>query len=1559
MKRFILNGFGILFLSFLVINTYAQDIKEFSQDTTVFIDQFKEFVDKNLSEQDEDSLDSFKEKWEEAYFSNEIKDRFIGVCNLMIKNKASRDPYFVKYFDLVMAFHRNKDAMKHYDNWEKGIYFIFENQKFPLRTVNEYFKNTKTLIQDSIIYSTYSTSWKVNSLDYKIIIDTTLRFRFNKTNLSCKIKKDSIDIFETSGDFLPLSNLWKGSNGFITWERADYDPDGVKALLSKYTLNLKKSGYTADSVTFINKMYFQEPILGRLSDQVVHIMSTNKAIYPEFNSYQKRFFIKNIYEDINYDGGFSMKGSNLLGSGDKDNEAYLYILRNDSTILTAMAKTFMFKNGRIISNNAQITIYMKQDSIYHPGISFDYTTYTKEVSLSSSERIVSKSPYFDSYHNITMNFDRLLWRTNDTKIYLTKRRGAAIGNGVFTSSNFYNEIAFDKVMMRDQFHPLIAIKNYANKIGSTQFYGADFARFLGYDDYQIKQMLMFLSVDGFIFYDTDEDVAIIKKKLYDFIDARFGKIDFDVINFKSVTEGQTHNGILDLKTFDLDINGVPSIFLSDSQNVAIYPKHNHIVMKKNRDFSFAGVVKAGLFTFYGDKFYFNYDTFKISLSNINSLEIKVPTTEYDMYNNPILALIQNKIEIITGDLFIDKPFNKSGRESFPEYPIFKSYDNSFVYYDDPSIYNGIYKRDSFYFELDPFVIDSLDNFSVEGLRFAGKFSSSNIFPTFEDEIYKRPDNSLGFERNTPAEGFPLYEGKGTYYNLIDLSNKGLKGSGTLEYLTSSAETDSVIFFPDSTKIHAKNFTMAQRTSGIEFPSLSSTNIDIKWYPYDDIMYADQTKSPFELFNNNTKLSGSLAIQPIGLTGNGIMNLDKAELRSNLFNISSNSFQSDSTSFSLKSIDKSDFNFITKNLQGKVDFSKQTGDFKSNDSFTIAKFPKNLYLSYLDRFNWSITKDEIAIESSPQIDTTASEDVKELAKLKDDGLPGALYMSIHRSQDSLRFASTKAIYRLKDSSINATEVEYIKVADALVFPDKNNVNIGNQAEIKTLQNAELIADAEHRYHKIYNAKINLKGRYNYLGTGDYDYIDENKDKQIIHFTEIFADTTKHTIAKGKIARTDNFTLSPVYHYQGNVQLNASRKFLTFKGGVKIAHNCPRKGTHYAVFNSEINPDSIYIPVSAETKSINGRGLFAASFITKDSSHIYSRFLDQRRDPNDVALVRATGFLYYNKNANKYVITEAAKHLDKDTIGSLVSLQSDMCLQHEEGKVNLGIDIGQIKLSPAGSVNHLLDKNEIKLELVLPIDFFFSGPALDTLAKDIQSIRGMGAMSITSEFFKKNLHELVGPKDYNEFNNQIMLYANEAKLPVSTQHTLILGKVKLKWFTETGSYLNYGQIGIATINNKPVNKYVDGYLQILKRRSGDIMKFYFKLPNNNYYYFSYTRGVMQTISNNEDYMNAIESLKKKQRKQKTPKRTTPYRYIIATNQNMTQFIRNIKLFEEEQVEKEEERKQLQFEQEKLKQEQNELQENLNDPKEKIDEKSNTENEQSTETEVINEENNKPKK
>lgn len=197
----------------------------------------------------------------------------------------------------------------------------------------------------------------------------------------------------------------------------------------------------------------------------------------------------------------------------------------------------------------------------------------------------------------------------------------------------------------------------------------------------------------------------------------------------------------------------------------------------------------------------------------------------------------------------------------------------------------------------------------------------------------------------------------------------------------------------------------------------------------------------------------------------------------------------------------------------------------------------------------------------------------------------------------------------------------------------------------------------------------------------------------------------------------------------------------------------------------------------------------------------------------------------------------------------------------------------------------------------MDFFFSGAALDTLIKDLQQ-QNLESFSITSDFFTKNMIELYGMDNTTEFKNQSQLFAAEAKLPKVCEHTLLLGGLKMKWFTEGGMYLSYGKIGITTINNKPVNKYVDGYFQLLKRRSGDLMKFYIKLPNNNYYYFTYSRGVMQTLSNNQKFVDAVQAVKNSARKQKTPRNETPYRYIIAAEQNLQQFLRDMRLFEESQ-------------------------------------------------------------
>ena len=190
---------------------------------------------------------------------------------------------------------------------------------------------------------------------------------------------------------------------------------------------------------------------------------------------------------------------------------------------------------------------------------------------------------------------------------------------------------------------------------------------------------------------------------------------------------------------------------------------------------------------------------------------------------------------------IDDPNNKSSIKDFPQYPIFNSKQTSYVYYDYPSIYNKVYDRNKFYYKVDPFSIDSVNDFSTDALFFEGELISADIFENIREKIVVRPDYSFGFVRVTGKTGYKTYKGKGTFTDTIDLSFKGLRGFGTLDYLNAKSVSNpkGFTFFPDSTNGLATNFTIKQQSAaqGTESPSVKGEDIKIHWEPYENRLMA--------------------------------------------------------------------------------------------------------------------------------------------------------------------------------------------------------------------------------------------------------------------------------------------------------------------------------------------------------------------------------------------------------------------------------------------------------------------------------------------------------------------------------------------------------------------------------------------------------------------------------------------------------------------------------------------------------------------------------------------------
>ena len=92
--------------------------------------------------------------------------------------------------------------------------------------------------------------------------------------------------------------------------------------------------------------------------------------------------------------------------------------------------------------------------------------------------------------------------------------------------------------------------------------------------------------------------------------------------------------------------------------------------------------------------------------------------------------------------------------------------------------------------------------------------------------------------------------------------------------------------------------------------------------------------------------------------------------------------------------------------------------------------------------------------------------------------GSEFISIHPDQDSLSFIAKTASYSLDDYIINARGVEYLTIADAVIYPDSGVVTVVKDAVIETLYDAKIVVDDLTEYHTFNNSTVDIKSAHMY-------------------------------------------------------------------------------------------------------------------------------------------------------------------------------------------------------------------------------------------------------------------------------------------------------------------------------------------------------------------------------------------------------------------------------------------------------------------------------------------------
>jgi hypothetical protein len=1464
----------------------AQKLTQFSTDTAKFTKDLNLYFLENSANKETagEYIRNFEKLWKENVIAGYFKETIMETSNEMLAKRMKPYPFFYGYLNTVVNAIQSKNTGETFENWQACIKKILKGKSN--RGVQDFLDMSENIFKNNTFYKTPSYSYYSVEPNFKFEYDSIPVVLFETITLvGVNPRGDSIAVEETGGVFYPTSGKFAGRGGKVSWERAGLDPE-VYATLKRFTIDCKTGNYTSDSATFTGKQFFDKPQVGKILDRI--ITENGEKTYPRFDSYGKRLLVKDIYPDVDYEGGFGMRGAKFVGSGSPSNPARIIFRNNGQKFLEVSARAFGMGKDRIVANPGIIKFFLEKDTIYHPGLSFTYQVDKRQVTILRGDDGLQKTPFLNTFHKYDMYFEQITWNIDEPILAFNFLPNNLQGEAFFESMDFYTRDKIEAIKQGENISPVTKMIDYYNANGKQMSFSVvDYAKHIKYLANDLRPIIFKMAIFGLVYFNPETDLITIRQRLFDYAENARHKHDYDIITVHSFLPGKD-NATMNLLNYDLTVAGVKSILLSDTQKVFIFPRNREVTLKKNRRIDFSGTVASGKFEFVGKDFIFDYEQFKVSMKTIDSIKIYVESTEPDVNGNYPYRKVQTLIENVNGELRIDAPKNKSGWGKAPTFPSFTSFKESYAFYDKRQTFKGVYNRDNFYFKLDPFSIDSLDDFRNEGLRFQGTFASASIFPDFKETLTLQKDYSLGFIRQTPTGGFPVYKGKANFEQEIRLSNKGLRGGGDLKFSKSLSKVPDLIFFPDSANGMASTFDV-EESDNPEFPVAHGDSVRLHFMPYEDLLQAYDQRTPFQVYKEKVSFKGRLDLTFKDLVGNGKVEFEKANLSSNKILFVKRRMFSDTANFKLKAFEEEGFTFSTVNVNAKIDFDQRIGEFVTNGEGSYVKFDKNQYIAFMDRFKWYMDAEDIELgDQNKKIELEEGDNGLDLE--------GPEFISIHPKQDSLRFFAPGATYNLRKYVIKCKNVPFINVADARMFPKDGNVTIFKNAVMDTLKESSILANTVTKYHTIRNTTTNIFGRRSYLASGEYQYLDENDKPYLIKFETIKPDTGGQTISEGEIPEKENFKFNDYFSFAGKVYLQATQQFLTFDGGTKIVHNCNKIGKSYLKFTGEINPKDIQIPIPKKAIDMRGAAVGTGLFYNPDSNAVYAAFLSLQGARSSKDLIEADGLLTYDKENHQYEISNREKLEEMSLPGNYVSLSTENCLINSEGSYNISNDLGQVKLRTVGNAQYNGVSDSVGINLMMVIDFYFENSVLRKMAKDFELYLGsLNPTPFEGDLFNHGIIELLGKERGDRALSELNLYGNYKKFPDELEKSIVLNNVQLKYNERDKSYISTGPIGLGNILKTEIFRFLgsNSIVRIKKNRgaNADQLDLYLEADANTWYYFTFTRGTMLAVSNNEQFNKELAELKSKSKKMNVEKGPS-YRFDATNKKKKDQFLDKMK-------------------------------------------------------------------
>lgn len=1446
--------FFTLMLSMLLMSTLmAQKPKTVQFTPAGLPDELLEYMngstkDKDRQKENTKVLKEFKSVYNS--FDSQLQERLANVYNYTVKAKMKGNPEMCGLTKMLTTIATTPSGGENvagaYNNAPNLSGFVegletFAKRNAKAKAVTEYVEFCEGLFANRVLYHSGTCEWRfAPNTPFRLAVadGVPLVYFESAADLYYASAKDEGVIKGTRGVYNYKENEWSGEGGRVEWTRTGLPATECYADLRRYTAETKFPKFKADSVDFVNTRYFSSPIRGRVEDLMETPKEPAKYGYPRFRSYQRDFVIKDVMPGVDYSGSFMMNGSKFITASSK-HPARLIFNQDGKARLAVSSLKFTITSQRMTAENASIALYVgEEDSIANNGILVRYLPAEKKVVLVNDAKRNFYSPYNDTYHSLDIYSESIVWRMDQNDLVFSNlASGGATSTTSFESSNYYTYRKYREINGIDQKSPVERVYEYADSHGS-EFTSKGLSDAVGLDMSQTLLMIHTLSKHGLVTYNENTGRVKIKDKLVDYQKAstKSKGFDYDAMALESATAG--NNARLDFADNTLLIRGVQPFVVSDSQSVMVYPDSltgRQVVVGRNRALHFSGRIDVGKFMLTVKDCDFNYENFSFNMPDIQRMEFYVPDfKDPDKYEQ----LVRTPLSNLVGTLEVDKPDNHCGMTKNKEYPIFKSLENSNVFYDAKDIQGGQYVRDRFYYTLLPFTINSMVDFVTDSLQFNGVLTSGGIFPDIKEPLRVQKDYYLGFTMQTPQGGYPAYGGKGQYSKKLKLDHSGLRGNGTLDYLTSHSKSKDYLFLLDSTVAVTDTFNVREEQG---FPQIANGKASMHWHPYADSMAVATVDGgrPFKMYRGDASLQGRVDLMPKGAAAAGVAEVREGTFSSQHFALASREMSAEVSSFTLRSTTYKTVAFSAQNVSSSVNYDTRRADIQAKQGPVRSDLQLVQYEAWADRFSWEMDRKELTLANSTR-GTSEGLDALELRlRLPKAGdMPGVRFASTDPARKQLGYSSLLSLYKYDVGELSSQGVFLVSVADAAIAPAADTLHVSKGGEMRVLNNAQVVFNRDSAYHYLTGADLLIASGDNFTGKGYYDFHNDQEKTQRLFMNNVEVKNGV-TTATGDISAEQSFTVSSAFGFAGKIRLEGNKRWPWLEGGVRLIQPCiPDAQLGLLAYADYTDPEHVHVTVPELPTDWKGNRITASVLMDKSTLRPHAAFLTNEKVA-DNELLSAHGILTYLGDRKQYMIGSEAKVGDPDGIVEpYLALSTEDCIVEGEGPVNFARRKTQASFYSYGSATvGISSDNEDQLTTVYGFTFPIDQSIVDALANNFKNeLRLMPVGGTTSAEMRHAMMHHLGPEKGGAAYAMYSATGQLDKVPEAMQSTMLFDNVRWQYTPALGLFCE-GKVGLVSIGDKPMGVTVNLKAQIYMDKGNQKMKIYVEAAKDHWYFFYY--------------------------------------------------------------------------------------------------------------------------